>query len=185
MRAHQFSGNRQTEPISFRRLFILRDAKEGLEDRANGFFRNAGAVILHLQTGPRFCDSSIYGKRNLHRAGRSRVFHRVADDIFKGASQCVHVGIFDGCRRFGVEAHGPALSPGLKVPVCGYFFDEQFDLARAMFGDDRLVFSVDYPFEETIEAVDWFKQLDLPPAVREKMAYGTAEQLRRRPAPVT
>jgi predicted TIM-barrel fold metal-dependent hydrolase len=67
----------------------------------------------------------------------------------------------------------------------GYFFDEQFDLARAMFGDDRLVFSVDYPFEDTREATDWFNQLDLPSAVREKMAYGTAEQLLRLPAAVT
>jgi predicted TIM-barrel fold metal-dependent hydrolase len=63
----------------------------------------------------------------------------------------------------------------------GYFFNEQFDLARAMFGDDRMVFSVDYPFEDTCEAAEWFNGLDLPSGVREKMAHGTADQLLRLP----
>ena len=65
----------------------------------------------------------------------------------------------------------------------GYFFDDQFELARAMFGDDRLMFSVDYPFEDTCEATDWFNQLDLPSPVREKMAHLTADQLLRLPVP--
>ena len=50
-----------------------------------------------------------------------------------------------------------------------------------MFGDDHMVFSVDYPFEDNVEAVDWFKGLDLPNAVREKVAHGNAEQLLRLP----
>jgi uncharacterized protein len=65
----------------------------------------------------------------------------------------------------------------------GYFFNAQFALARAMFGDDHMVFSVDYPFEDNVEAVDWFKGLDLPTAVREKVAHGNAEQLLRLPVP--
>jgi uncharacterized protein len=63
----------------------------------------------------------------------------------------------------------------------GYFFNAQFALTRAMFGDDHVVFSVDYPFEDNVEAVDWFKGLDLPTAVREKVAHGNAEQLLRLP----
>ena len=67
----------------------------------------------------------------------------------------------------------------------GYFFDDQFELARAMFGDDRIMFSVDYPFEDTREAADWFKRLDLPSAVREQMGHGTADRLLRLPIPVS
>jgi uncharacterized protein len=63
----------------------------------------------------------------------------------------------------------------------GYFFNAQFALTHAMFGDDHVVFSVDYPFEDNVEAVDWFKGLDLPHAVREKVAHGNAEQLLRLP----
>jgi predicted TIM-barrel fold metal-dependent hydrolase len=50
-----------------------------------------------------------------------------------------------------------------------------------MFGDDRVVFSVDYPFEDNRQASEWFNHLDLPSAVREKMAHGTADQLLRLP----
>ena len=67
----------------------------------------------------------------------------------------------------------------------GYFFNAQFALTRAMFGDDHVVFSVDYPFEDNVEAVDWFKGLDLSHDVREKIAHGNAEQLLRLPVPVS
>ena len=73
------------------------------------------------------------------------------------------------------------LTENLWYTTSGYFFDDQFALTRAMFGEDRIMFSVDYPFEETREGSEWFKQLDLPDAVREKMAHGTADQLLRLP----
>jgi uncharacterized protein len=73
------------------------------------------------------------------------------------------------------------LTEHLWYTTSGYFFDEQFALARAMFGEDRLVFSVDYPFEDNREAVEWFNHLDLPSSVREKMAHGTVDQLLRLP----
>jgi uncharacterized protein len=63
----------------------------------------------------------------------------------------------------------------------GDFFDDQFALTRAMFGEDRLTFSVEYPFEVNTEATEWFDQLHLPSAVREQMAHDTAEQLLRLP----
>jgi len=67
-----------------------------------------------------------------------------------------------------------------------------------MFGEDRLVFSVDYPFEDNREAIAWFNHLDLPhraplvhdhrraicphpSSVREKMVRGTVDQLLRLP----
>lgn len=73
------------------------------------------------------------------------------------------------------------LTEHLWYTTSGYFFDEQFALTRAMLGEDRLVFSVDYPFEDNREAIEWFNHLDLPSAVREKMAHGTVDQLLRLP----
>lgn len=69
------------------------------------------------------------------------------------------------------------LSENLWYTTSSYFDDEQFQLARAMFGEDHLLFSVDYPFEDPHEAVTWFDRLSLPIAVREKIAHGNAEQL--------
>ncbi|HEV2257081.1 MAG TPA: amidohydrolase family protein [Streptosporangiaceae bacterium] len=73
------------------------------------------------------------------------------------------------------------LTQNVWYTTSGYFFDDQFALTRAMFGDDRVMFSVDYPFEDNRQAREWFNHLDLPAAVREKMAHGTADQLLRLP----
>jgi uncharacterized protein len=77
------------------------------------------------------------------------------------------------------------LTEHIWYTTSGYFFDDQFALTRAMFGEDRVMFSIDYPFEINTEATEWFSQLDLPVAVREKMAHGTAEQLLRLPVSVS
>ena len=74
------------------------------------------------------------------------------------------------------------LTENIWYTTSGYFFDDQFALTRAMFGDDRVVFSVDYPFEDNRQAREWFNRLDLPSAVRERMAHRTADQLLRLPA---
>lgn len=59
----------------------------------------------------------------------------------------------------------------------GYFFDGPMRLTREVFGDDRIIFSVDYPFSENKRAADWLRGLDLAPDVREKIAHGNAERL--------
>jgi predicted TIM-barrel fold metal-dependent hydrolase len=63
------------------------------------------------------------------------------------------------------------------VTTSGYFFDGPFQLAREACGDDRIIFSVDYPFSDNKRATDWFQRLDLPAEIREQIAYGTAEAL--------
>jgi len=65
------------------------------------------------------------------------------------------------------------------VTTSGYFYDGPFRLTQEMFGDDRLIFSVDYPFADNRRACDWFGRLDLAPEVREKIAHGTADELLR------
>ncbi|OBF06427.1 amidohydrolase [Mycobacterium sp. ACS4054] len=46
-------------------------------------------------------------------------------------------------------------------------------------GADALMFSVDYPYESSREAVDGFERTTLPAADREKIAHGNAERLLR------
>src|SRR5580693_2463958 len=65
------------------------------------------------------------------------------------------------------------------ITTSGYFYDGPFRLTREMFGDDRLIFSVDYPLLNRQQARDWFDRLDLAPGVREKIAHGTADNLLR------
>ena len=65
------------------------------------------------------------------------------------------------------------------VTTSGYFHDGPFRLSREVFGDERLIFSVDYPFADNRRATDWFDRLDLAPDVREQIAHGTVEELLR------
>lgn len=59
----------------------------------------------------------------------------------------------------------------------GFFYDGPFALAREAFGDDRLMFSVDYPFSDNGAGAHWFKALGLPEEVQANIAYRTATDL--------
>jgi uncharacterized protein len=65
------------------------------------------------------------------------------------------------------------------VTTSGYFYDGPFQLTREAFGDDRVIFSVDYPFADNRRGVEWFKRLDLEPELRENIAHRTADRLLR------
>jgi len=63
------------------------------------------------------------------------------------------------------------------VTTSGYFFDGPMRLTREVFGDDRLIFSVDYPFSDNKRAADWLRSLDIAPDVQEKIAHANADRL--------
>jgi uncharacterized protein len=63
------------------------------------------------------------------------------------------------------------------ITTSGYFYDGPFRLTKEIFGHDRLIFSVDYPFADNRLATEWFNRLDLPAEVRAKIAHGTADEL--------
>ena len=44
-------------------------------------------------------------------------------------------------------------------------------------GEDRVLFSTDYPFVSAIEGADWFRGVDLPRETKEKIAYKNAAKL--------
>ena len=72
---------------------------------------------------------------------------------------------------------GAYVRENVWVTTSGYFYDGPFRLARETFGDDRVMFSVDYPFADNRRARDWFDRLDLEPEARGKIAHRNAEEL--------
>ena len=52
------------------------------------------------------------------------------------------------------------------------FFRDEL-LALATFGENRIMFSVDYP----MASADWIRAVDLPRDVKEKIAHGNARRL--------
>jgi hypothetical protein len=65
------------------------------------------------------------------------------------------------------------------ITTSGYFYDGPFRLTQETFGNERLIFSVDYPFADNQRARDWFDRLDLAPDIREKISHRTVDELLR------
>ncbi len=71
------------------------------------------------------------------------------------------------------------LRENISVTTSGLFSTPALRCAIESIGEDRVLFSVDYPFESSKEAGDWFDGLDLPPATLTKIATENARRLLR------
>lgn len=67
----------------------------------------------------------------------------------------------------------------VSVTTCGYTTNPPLACALAVFGSDRILFSVDYPFSENSVATTFLRQAPLGPDDMEKIAHGNAERLLR------
>ena len=65
----------------------------------------------------------------------------------------------------------------LWITTSAFFRDELLALALATMGEDRIMFSVDYPMASARAGADWIRSADLPRAVKEKIAHGNARRL--------
>ncbi|VCU69028.1 Amidohydrolase [Pigmentiphaga humi] len=68
------------------------------------------------------------------------------------------------------------------VTTSGVFSTPELICAADVVGWDRLLFSVDYPFESNQLAVEWFDQLPIADSERAKLAWRNAAQLLKLPA---
>lgn len=83
-----------------------------------------------------------------------------------------------------VDMHGePPISPIIRdrlyITTSGVFSTPAFLCALTTFGADRILFSVDYPYSTTDQAVDWFNHLPVAPADKKKIMHGNADSLLR------
>src|SRR5260370_16167561 len=65
------------------------------------------------------------------------------------------------------------------VTTSGHFHTRSLDNAISAIGADRVMFSVDYPYESMNEAVDWFTTCPLSHNDRAKIGGGNAHRLFR------
>jgi predicted TIM-barrel fold metal-dependent hydrolase len=63
------------------------------------------------------------------------------------------------------------------ITTSGFVSLPPLECTLAVFGADRIMFSVDYPFEDMREARDFLDAAPLAPADKEKIAHGNAERL--------
>ena len=65
----------------------------------------------------------------------------------------------------------------LWITTSAFFRDELLALALATLGEDRIMFSVDYPMASARAGADWIRTVDLPRVVKEKIAHRNARRL--------
>ncbi|MCY4503648.1 MAG: amidohydrolase family protein [Alphaproteobacteria bacterium] len=65
----------------------------------------------------------------------------------------------------------------LWITTSAFFRDELLNLALATMGEDRIMFSVDYPMASARAGADWIRTVDLPRVVKEKIAHRNARRL--------
>ncbi|MCY4430284.1 MAG: amidohydrolase family protein [Rhodospirillales bacterium] len=63
------------------------------------------------------------------------------------------------------------------ITTSAFFRDELLRLVLSVMGEDRVMFAVDYPFVSNQDGADWLRTVDLPRAVKEKIAHANAEKL--------
>jgi predicted TIM-barrel fold metal-dependent hydrolase len=67
----------------------------------------------------------------------------------------------------------------VHVTTCGYTTTPPLLCALMVFGADRMLFSVDYPFSDSLHAAAFLRDAPLSPADKEKIAHSNAERLLR------
>lgn len=67
----------------------------------------------------------------------------------------------------------------LWITTSAFFRDELLRLALATMGEDRIMFSVDYPMASARVGADWFRAVDLPVDIKRKIAHENAARLLR------
>ncbi len=83
-------------------------------------------------------------------------------------------------RIAGKRLHKPVqqyFRDNLWITTSAFFRDELLALALATLGEDRIMFSVDYPMASARAGADWIRTVDLPGATREKIAHRNARRL--------
>ncbi|MBH2778017.1 amidohydrolase [Serratia marcescens] len=69
------------------------------------------------------------------------------------------------------------LTNNFYVTTSGHFTTSALHNAIEVMGKDRVMFSVDYPYEDMCQAADWFDPLVLDADVKQSIAYGNARRV--------
>jgi len=69
----------------------------------------------------------------------------------------------------------------VSITTSGLFTLPPFEIALAVFGVNRVMFSIDYPYSSNRQGRDFLDELKLPAADLEKIAHGNADRLLKLP----
>ena len=69
------------------------------------------------------------------------------------------------------------MNTNVHITTAGHFSSPTLNCALAEMGADRVMFSIDYPFEDTVDGASWFDALDMSDADKQKIGRDNAVKL--------
>jgi predicted TIM-barrel fold metal-dependent hydrolase len=69
----------------------------------------------------------------------------------------------------------------ITITTSGMNTHDVLEYCNKVLGPDRIMFAIDYPYQESVEAATFMQTSPLPEADNEKIAHGNAERLFRIP----
>lgn len=70
----------------------------------------------------------------------------------------------------------------ISITTSGVFDDAPLQCSIDKIGAENIMFSVDYPYEDSKQASDWIEKMQLDPAVKAKICYDNAKRILNLPA---
>ncbi|HUY06760.1 MAG TPA: amidohydrolase family protein [Acidimicrobiales bacterium] len=127
----------------------------------------------HAECGLHILRMAVNGTFERHPRLRVIVGHMGENLPFSLARADERLSRLTGLERTVAET----IVEQVHITTAAYFTDPPLLCALMVFGADRILFSVDHPFSDSMEAVAFLRDAPLSPSDREKIAHANAEKL--------
>lgn len=139
-----------------------------------GFLLSAPAWGWHAEVAIHVLRLVLSGTLDRH-PGLQLIIGHMGEGLPAMLARCDQ--FFEGATAHLARPVGRTVLDQVSVTTSGLFTLPPFEVALAVFGIDRILFSVDYPYSSNLQGRDFLAELALPPADLEKLAHGNADRL--------
>lgn len=129
----------------------------------------------HVETGLHVLRMAAAGTLDRHRGLRLIVGHMGENLPFSLARADQRLSALTGLDRTITET----VLDQVAITTCGYTTVPPLLCALHVFGADRMLFSVDYPFSDNVEGTTFIRDAPISPDDKEKITHGNAERMLR------
>ena len=139
-----------------------------------GFLLSAPAWGWHAEVAIHVLRLVLSGTLDRH-PGLQLIIGHMGEGLPAMLARCDQ--FFEGATAHLARSVGRTVLDQVSVTTSGLFTLPPFEVALAVFGIDRILFSVDYPYSSNLQGQDFLAGLALAPADLEKLAHGNADRL--------
>jgi len=139
-----------------------------------GFLLSAPAWGWHSELAIHVLRLVLSGALDRHR-GLKLIIGHMGEGLPAMLARCDQ--FFEGEIPHLTRSVSTTVLEQVSITTSGLFTLPPFEVALAVFGIDRILFSVDYPYSSNRQGWDFLQALSLQPRDFEKLAHGNADRL--------